>query len=122
MGAPHWESTNSAEKPHQDGFLNVQPVFRLVEYHRTRSVDDFVGYFPSPMSWEAVHKHSVRGGVLHELSIDLIGNESSETFLRFILLSHAGPHIGVHGVSSGYGFSRIAENVDRCTGFFCKVF
>src|SRR4051812_48313007 len=35
--------THRVETPGQDAFLRVQPVFGLVEHHRLRAVDHFVG-------------------------------------------------------------------------------
>src|SRR5258708_36998304 len=113
MGAPYRESTNAAaQEPHQDGFLNMQAVFGLVEYYRVRRVDDFVGDFPAAMSWQTVHEQGMGRGFSHEFGVDLIRREEGVADVGFIFLSHAGPHIGVDGVGSGYGFAWVGEEVD----------
>src|SRR5690606_8429603 len=61
--------SKSAETPCENGLLGVQPVLRLVEHDRLRSIDDLVSHFLAAVSWEAMHEERFRLGLLHQRAV-----------------------------------------------------
>ena len=95
------------QQQNQNGLLNVQAIFRLIEYNGTRRVDDRRRNFVSAMRRQAVHEHGMLGGMRKQLAIHLEGREDLLPLSGLALLPHAGPDIGVDGVGAGYGLDRI---------------
>src|SRR5512136_99181 len=55
-----------------DRFLDVQPVFGLVEHHRVRSVHDLIGDLFPPFGREAVHHQTVWRRLFQERAVNLV--------------------------------------------------
>lgn len=57
------------------------------------------------MGWEAVQNDRLGIGEIQQGLIDLVGGEDGGAIVGFRFLSHAGPHVGVQGMSAlGGGF------------------
>src|SRR5215510_6138172 len=52
----------ACEAPGQDALLGMQPVLRLVEYHRLRAIDHVVRDLLAAVGGQAVHEDRVRLG------------------------------------------------------------
>ena len=83
---------------------------RPVARRRFGTVDDFVGDFFAAMGGQAVHEQGVFWGLRHQRRVDLIVCEVFQALLRFGLLAHAGPHVGV----DGGGFAHRLGGIDDC--------
>src|SRR5579884_4198478 len=65
----------SAETPGENALLHVQPVLRLVPYHRMRPVDDPGGHLLAAFRRQAVHEDRVGLGLGHQPLVHPIGGE-----------------------------------------------
>jgi hypothetical protein len=73
MASPFALAPRHPQHPGQHALLRVQPVLRLVEHHRLRSVDDLLGHFLAAMRRQAVHEDRVRRGLRHQFAGDRYG-------------------------------------------------
>src|ERR1700686_4640129 len=98
MGTPLEYPQASAQQPKQDGLLNMQAIFRLLENDRPRRIDDRRGDFIATMRRQESHEDRVVSGVLEQALVDLIRSEHLSALGCLVLLTHAGPHVGVDGL------------------------
>src|SRR5689334_5459049 len=75
------------ETPGQNALLHMQPIFRLVEYDRLRTIDHLVGDLVAAMGWQAMHEERLRFCQRHQSRIDLIGPQKIVTILA-VLVAH----------------------------------
>ena len=107
----------AAQQPYENGFLNVQTVFRLIEHDRVdESMTWSVTSQPRCAGRQCMNS-ALRLGELHERGIHLVRAEDGGALFRFLFVSHAGPGIGVNGVGSGDGFARVGQDAERSLGF-----
>ena len=64
------------------------------------------------MRRQTVHEHRMGRGFRHQGSIHLIRLEDLCALRRFVLLPHAGPGIGVHGVDATHCCVGIREKLN----------
>src|SRR6202008_5099743 len=77
----------------------------------------FVCDFSATVSRKTVHEYGARGGLVHELAVNLVGFEDVAANLSLGLQAHAGPRIGVNGFGAIHGRGRIGEQFDTSAGF-----
>src|ERR1700740_2865684 len=88
----------AAEQHQQNGFLHMQTILRLFEYHRMRRIDDCVGDFFTAMRRQTVHEDRMLRSIAEQLVINLIAAEDLLALRGFVFLSHTGPDIGIDRV------------------------
>lgn len=88
---------------YQDSFLGRQPVGGLMEREGVIGVHDGVRHLKPTMSRQAVHKIGVLAGLRHQCVIYLVGTEQLDARVQFVLLTHAGPNVGIQGIDTLYG-------------------
>src|SRR5271165_6455097 len=93
--------TLASHQLQHDGLLRVQTIFGLLKNERPWRVDHLVSYLVAAMRRQAVQEDGFRLGTTEELGVDLEWEEDFPPLRSFCLLSHAGPHVGVHHVRAG---------------------
>lgn len=93
----------------EDGFLDVEAVFCLVEDGFGVGLKDLSGDFLSAVGGEAVHDQCVRFGGLRDARVDLVWGEDAEAFFAFLLLAHRNPCVRVEKIGTLRGVTRIFE-------------
>ena len=77
----------------ENGFLRVQPVFRLIENGLRISLENLFRDFFSAISRKTVHDQSARFRLGHHVVIDLIRPHLLAAISRLILPAPAAPSI-----------------------------
>jgi hypothetical protein len=98
------------QAPGQNPLLRVQPVLGLVEHHRMRAVDHFVGDLFAAMRRQAMHEDGVRLGARHQPRIDLIALEQVMA-ARAVAIAHGDPGVGDDAVGALDGLFRVGADV-----------
>ena len=70
----------------------------------------------SAMRGQAVHEDRMRRRARHQRVVHLVGRKISAALGRFVLLTHAGPGIGVDRIHAGHRCLRIGETFDDRAG------
>src|SRR6202171_419797 len=105
----------SLKAPGQNSLLCVQPVFGLVEHHRLRAVDHFVGDLLAAMGRQAVHEDGVGLGARHQPRIDLVALEQVMA-PRAVAVAHGDPGVGDDAVGALDGFFGVGADADFGAG------
>jgi lipase chaperone LimK len=53
----------------------MKPIMGLGEQPRVRSIRDLIGYFFSPVGWQAVQNDHILIGTLNQCLVNLVGRE-----------------------------------------------
>ena len=93
---------------YEQGLLDVQPIFRLLEDEALRPVHDRRGDLLAAVRGETVHRDGIRSGCGHQRVVDAVGDEGVAPFLRLGFLAHGGPRVGVHDVGARHELERVA--------------
>src|ERR1700731_2301082 len=101
----------SLQTPRQNPLLRVQPVLGLVEHHRLRAVDHFVGDLLAAMGRQTMHEDSVGLGAGHQPRIDLVALEQVMA-PRAVAVAHGDPGIGHDAVGALDRFFRVGADAD----------
>ena len=88
----------------------MQTILGFVPDDRLRAIDDFCRYLFTTMGGQAVHEQRILVRAIHLGSINDPAVEGFQARCVFLLVSHAGPHIGGYEVSAFAGISRILED------------
>ncbi len=86
--------------------MDVQPVLGLIEYGRCGRLDHFVGDFFAAPRRQAVQEQRIAARFSEQRTIDLVGREVGQALRLFVLLSHAGPDVGVDALRALDGLIR----------------
>ena len=97
-------------EPNQDSLLHVQAILGFVENDRLRSVDDLTGDLFATVGGETVHDDGVTFRDVHGGAVDLIRTEHLAPLGRFVLLTHAGPDVGIDRIRTTQCFGGIARD------------
>src|SRR5438093_269536 len=89
-----------AHQRRKERLLDVQPVLGLVPDARLRALDHLGRDFLAPMRGEAVQEDGRGIGELHQLGVHRVAAERVAARLRFALLPHRGPNVGVDDVGA----------------------
>ncbi len=66
-----------SQQLNQNRFLHMQPIFRLIDNDRLRSVEHLGGNFFSAMGRQAMHDDGIGFGPLQQPPVQLIGRQTS---------------------------------------------
>src|SRR5579862_3247423 len=115
IGAPRRKAVSPAlQQQNKNRFLDVQAVLRLIENNRTRRVNDGTRDFIAAMRRQAMHKQGMFGSKGKQFLVHLERREDFTAIGGFVLLPHAGPHVGINRVGAANGFDWIVEDPDLC--------
>ena len=70
---------------------------------------------------QAVHEDGVRRRASHERFVYLVGRENLVPLLLFVLVTHAGPGVGVDRVSAIYRLFGVVEDLDNRAGLLGEI-
>ena len=94
----------------------MHPILGLIEDDRLRAIEHGVGNFCVAMRRQAVHKYRMRCSVRHQGFIHLIRFEDRRTLRRFMLETHTGADIGIHGICASDRCDRITNDSNIAAG------
>ena len=96
--------------------VDMQLILRLIKGNALLALQDLFGYFLATMGGQTMQDNGILFRPVKKNLIDLIRPENPEAEFVFILLSHAGPDIGVDHVSISGRLAGFAEQRYRFCG------
>src|SRR5688500_1602522 len=91
----------------QQGFLDMQPVLRLIPHPAPRPLQHPLLHLFSPVGREAVEEDRARARQVHQPLGDRVPLERRPALLGVAFLAHRGPHVGAHQVGALHRFLRL---------------
>ena len=95
------------EQEAEEAAEGVEAVVGLWERPALGTVDDGGRHLFTAMGGEAVHEDRMGRCLRHDPFVDLEPLEGATPEVRFLLLPHRRPDVGVHGVGSPHGLGRV---------------
>src|SRR5688500_946743 len=90
--------TIEAEQEDNHSRLRPNAVFGLVEHDRGLALHGLGGDFFATVRGEVVHYERSPRGLSHQFGVELVPGEGDAAPLRFALLAHRSPDIGIDGL------------------------
>ena len=91
----------------------MQPVFRLIEYHRMRAIHDRACHLLVAVRRQAMHEKSIRLGQRHQRIINLIGAQLVVAPLaRRLAVMHRDPSVGHQEIRAAHRFLHVPLYLD----------
>jgi hypothetical protein len=98
--------------------MHVHLVFRLIKGDTLRAFQNLLGDFFPPMGRKTVENSGIRGCMLKQGLVQLIGLENSQSFFSLVLQAQIFPHNNNKHISVLYCLRRITEQDNR---LFCLL-